>query len=66
MPQGWTERGAGRSRGVIVDTALRLAQVLGTTPGFWLNVQQDWDLWHAQRSAEARAIAKLPRIRASA
>jgi addiction module HigA family antidote len=53
-------------RGVTVDTALRLSQVLGTAPGFWLNMQQDWDLWHALRSAGAKKIAKLERIRATA
>jgi len=53
-------------RGVTVDTALRLAQVLGTSAGFWLNLQQDWDLWHARRSPAAKAIAKLPKIRATA
>jgi plasmid maintenance system antidote protein VapI len=26
---------------------------------FWLGLQQDWDLWHALRSAEAAAIARL-------
>lgn len=53
-------------RGVTVDTALRFSQVLGTTPGFWMNMQQDWDLWHAMRSPEAKAISKLGRIHATA
>ena len=26
---------------------------------FWLGLQQDWDLWHAMRSAEAAEIARL-------
>jgi addiction module HigA family antidote len=53
-------------RGVTVDTALRLARVLGTSEGFWLNMQQDWDLWHALRSPAAKQIAKLARIRKTA
>lgn len=46
-------------RGVTPDTALRLSRVLGMSADFWLGLQQDWDLWHAQRGANAEAIARL-------
>ncbi len=46
-------------RGVTPDTALRLARVTGMSADFWLGLQQDWDLWHAMRSAEAAEISKL-------
>lgn len=46
-------------RGVTPDTALRLAQVTGMSADFWLGLQQDYDLWHALRSDEAKAIARL-------
>lgn len=46
-------------RSVTPDTALRLAQVTGMSADFWLGLQQDWDLWHAMRSKEATAIARL-------
>lgn len=46
-------------RGVTPDTALRLARVLGMSAEFWLGLQQDWDLWHAQRGENAAAIARL-------
>lgn len=46
-------------RSVTPDTALRLAQVTGMSADFWLGLQQDWDLWHALRSAEADAIRRL-------
>jgi len=36
-------------RGVTADTALRLAKLCKTTPQFWLNLQNNWDLWHARR-----------------
>jgi addiction module HigA family antidote len=53
-------------RGVTTDTALRLARVTGMSADFWLGLQQDWDLWHALRSAEAAEIARLqPLPRAS-
>jgi len=46
-------------RSVTPDTALRLARVTGMSADFWLGLQQDWDLWHALRSAEAAEIAEL-------
>ena len=53
-------------RSVTPDTALRLAQVTGMSADFWLNLQTDWDLWHALRSKDATQIAKLaPLPRAS-
>jgi len=38
-------------RAVTPDTALRFAQLLGTTPEFWLNLQQNWDLYEAIRAS---------------
>jgi addiction module HigA family antidote len=35
-------------RGVTADTALRLAKLLKTSPEFWLNLQNAWDLYHAR------------------
>ena len=37
-------------RGVTPGTALRLAKYFGTSPGFWMNLQLRWDLYHAQKS----------------
>jgi plasmid maintenance system antidote protein VapI len=36
-------------RGVSAELALKLAQLLGTTPEFWLNLQMDWELWHDKK-----------------
>jgi antitoxin HigA-1 len=53
-------------RSVTSDTALRLARVTGMSADFWLALQQDWDLWHAMRSEEAKEIERLePLPRAS-
>ena len=50
------ERGA-----ITAEMALRLARAFKTTPELWLNLQQNYDLWHTahQSSAwkEARAVA---------
>ncbi len=48
-----------RKQSVTIDTALRLARLLGTTPDFWLNLQRAWDLYELQRSREADAIARI-------
>jgi len=51
-------------RGVSPSTALRLAKYLGTSAELWLNLQQSWDLYHAQR-VEAAALARIRRARGS-
>jgi len=43
----------GRSA-VSADMDLRLSEALGTTPGYWLALQAQRDLWTARRSAKAR------------
>ncbi len=40
--------------------ALRLSDALGTEPGLWLDLQQQYDLWHASRRKRPR-IAPFPR-----
>ena len=50
-------------RSVTPDTALRLARVTGMSADFWLGLQQDWDLWHAVRSLQAKEIAHLKPLR---
>lgn len=50
-------------RGITADTALRLARWLGTTPQFWLNLQQAYDLEVAERdlgAAIAREVTPRP------
>ena len=51
-------------RGITADTALRLARYFGTTPEFWLNLQQAYDLRRAQREA-GKAIARQVHPRAA-
>jgi addiction module HigA family antidote len=52
-------------RSVTPDTALRLARVLGMSADFWLGLQQDWALWHAINSPEAKEISRLKPISSS-
>lgn len=41
-------------RAVTADTALMLARVFGTSPEFWLNLQQRNDLWNALNTPKRR------------
>jgi addiction module HigA family antidote len=36
-------------RGVSAESALAFADAFQMEPQFWLNLQQNWDLWHAMR-----------------
>jgi len=48
-------------RGMTPSTALRLGKYLGTSAELWLNLQQRWDLYHAEQT-EATALGKIKRI----
>ena len=47
-------------RGITADTALRLGHWFGTTPQFWMNLQQLYELRLAESEIGAK-IAALPR-----
>ena len=49
-----------RRRGITPATALRLAKYFGNTPGFWMNLQLRWDLYHALQS-EAKMLRMIRR-----
>ena len=41
-------------RGITAETALRLARYFGTSEGFWMGLQADYDLEEARRRPGAR------------
>ncbi len=49
------------------DMALRLAKAFRTTPELWLNLQRNYDLWHATHDSRAwqRVRAIMGRSRAT-
>jgi addiction module HigA family antidote len=47
-------------RGITADTALRLGHWFGTSPQFWMNLQQLYELRLAEKEVGAE-IAALPR-----
>lgn len=50
-------------RSITADTALRLAKAFGTSEGFWLGLQADYDLEEA-RKAIGKNLARVERIAA--
>lgn len=43
-----------RKRAITADTALRLARFFGTSPGFWLGLQKDFELDVAEDALGSR------------
>ena len=50
-------------RGITADTALRLAKVFGTSEGFWLGLQGDYDL-EESRNAIGAELDQIERLAA--
>lgn len=50
----------GEKRSVSADMAHRLARLFDTTPEFWLDLQQDVDLWNARRAADGEYLKIKP------
>lgn len=46
-------------RAISLDTAQRLARYLGTTPQFWLNLQNHYDLQRAEEGHKTKSIKKI-------
>ena len=47
------------SSGVSPEMALRLSKSLGSSPEHWLQMQQNYDLWHARRNLDLKRVTKL-------
>ena len=61
-PSAWATRASARSStgsGASRRTPRSGSSALGTSAHFWLNLQQAWDLFHAMRSPEAKAIRRI-------
>jgi addiction module HigA family antidote len=48
----------GRTR-ISPAMAIRLSKAFNTTPQLWLNMQQSYDLWHAQKEMDASKVKIL-------
>jgi antitoxin HigA-1 len=45
--------------GISPAMAIRLSKAFHTTPQLWLNMQQSYDLWHAQKETDVSHIKIL-------
>lgn len=54
---GWTKAKLNElikgKRGITADTAIDLAEALGTSPKLWMNIQATWDLEQAMKSRKS-------------
>ncbi|OYT18089.1 MAG: addiction module antidote protein, HigA family [Nitrospira sp. UW-LDO-01] len=50
---------ANKRRGISADTALRLARCFSTTPEFWMNLQQRYELEAARRTVGTAVERKV-------
>ncbi len=46
--------------GISAEMDLRLARALGTSPGFWLRMQGERDLWQAGKTLKAKVGKIIP------
>jgi antitoxin HigA-1 len=53
-------------RGISPEMALRLGRAFGTTPGFWLNLQSEFDLRVVRNEKEAKVKSEVRPIEVSA
>lgn len=47
------------TRGITADTDLRLSRFFGLSEGYWLRLQNAYDMMEAKRSIAARSIQKI-------
>jgi addiction module HigA family antidote len=43
-------------QGVNSEMAVRLSEAFGSSPGFWLKLQLDYELWHAEKKIDRANI----------
>lgn len=43
-------------QGISPEMAIRIAEAFGSVPEFWVKLQSDYDLWHAEKSVERKSI----------
>lgn len=61
VPVGRVNQILQAKRAVTADTAVRLSRVLGMSGESWLGLQTDWELWHARREVNWRALTPIAR-----
>jgi antitoxin HigA-1 len=47
-------------QGISAEMALRLAKAFKTTSALWMNLQNEYDLWHAEKNVDLSKIKAFP------
>jgi addiction module HigA family antidote len=63
VPPNRIQEIARENKGISTDTALRLGKLFGTTPMFWMNLQNSYDL-AVEKSAKGREIDAIEALTA--
>ncbi|AQG80759.1 HigA family addiction module antitoxin [Spirosoma montaniterrae] len=45
--------------GISPELAVKLAIAFGNTPQFWINLQKNYELWHAERTVDRDSIRRF-------
>jgi len=48
--------------GVSPELAVKLSEAFGNTAQFWVNLQNNYELWHAERKIDRTAIRHFEKI----
>lgn len=48
-----------KKSGISPVMAIRLSKAFRTTPQLWLNIQQSYDLWNAQKTTDTNEVNEL-------
>ncbi len=53
-----------QKRGITPSTALRLSKFFGNSSSFWLNLQQNWEIYHViqEEEEELQAISQFKAV----
>jgi len=46
-------------QGVSSEMAVRLSEAFGSSPEFWLKLQRDYELWHAEQKINRASIQRF-------
>ena len=42
--------------GISHELSVKLSEAFGNTPQFWMNLQRNYELWHAERNVNRRKV----------
>ena len=46
-------------QGISAEMSVRLSEAFGTSAEFWINIQRNYDLWHAEHTFERQSVRKF-------